>query len=106
MAGHNCPRAMSGGAPAGGCATLVPAYVIFYPDGDANARRHELDHVAGMRHGPWMPAHIDGMPCTVVTSAGRNTQWKPGDLMCRARDGSYFRGGEGADTRLIQATAD
>jgi hypothetical protein len=108
MAGHECPSIMSGDAPAGsagGCATLKPTYVIFYPRGDMNARAHELEHVAGMRHGPWVQAHADSLPCAVVTDGGRGTPWKAGDVLCRDRDGKYSRGSQAADGRLVRTTS-
>ena len=80
---QDCPEAVLA-SPNGGCAVARPVRVIFYPQGDTNARRHELDHVAGMRHGEWRNG------CAPIR-AGGYTIWMPGNVMCRDRDGSYFQ---------------
>ena len=87
MAGTECPDVFDKGI-SGGCATLQPIYVIFYPRDDRNARQHEMEHVQGMRHGPWQP-HGKWV-CARVTNAGRS-DWPPGGLLCRGDDGRYFR---------------
>lgn len=80
MIDQRCP--LDNGKSAGGCHIKVGENldVIYYPFGDSWARRHELEHVAGMRHGAWIPyGHLD---CATVTIPGA-TAWKYGDEICR-----------------------
>lgn len=80
---QECPEVMV--APAnGGCASPTPVYVIFYPRYDQHARQHELDHVAGMRHGPWVHG------CALITVGG-HTAWWVGNYICGNKDGSYYQ---------------
>ena len=89
MAGTECPDVFDKGV-SGGCATLQPIYVIFYPRDDENARNHELEHVQGMRHTmPWQA--YGNRSCVRVTATGRST-WNVGDLICRESNGGYSRG--------------
>lgn len=52
-------------------------------------RGHELEHVDGMRHGPWIKGTLN---CAQVTVAG-NTRWKVGEWICVAPSGIYISGG-------------
>ena len=88
LAGVECPDVFDRGAQTGGCHS-PPIHLIFYPRDDANARAHELEHVAAMRHGPWL--QYGQARCARVTVAG-HTQWRLNDLICRGPDGRYFRG--------------
>lgn len=54
--------------------------VYYSPWWDEDARQHELSHVLGMRHGPWV--HGKDGACTEVLVSGK-TRWKPGEIMCR-----------------------
>jgi hypothetical protein len=60
-------------------------YNVYYSTADEAVLGHEEEHVCGMRHRePWVA--VGGKFCTVVT-AGGNTQWKKGDVMCRVDAG-------------------
>lgn len=56
---------------------------------DMKARKHELDHVAGMRHGAWIKRG-NGDNCAEITVQG-HTQWKAGNLLCRGSDNDYYQ---------------
>ena len=57
---------------------------------DQLARQHELEHVAGMKHGNWYSAG-NGDKCAPIIAAG-HTRWTVGMLMCRRQDnvGDYY----------------
>lgn len=62
-----------------GCYEFYTKDIYLVDGSDKAALRHELDHRHGMRHGPW-----SANSCAVVLEGG-NTQWNPGDVMCRTR---------------------
>ncbi len=59
-------------------------FVIFYQD--EHDKEHELDHVRGLRHGPWM--RMSGKNCATVSDGG-TTHFKTGGYICRANGGYY-----------------
>ncbi len=73
----------------GGCIEYRPT--IYRPVNDAAAEAHELEHLLGMRHGPWMS--YGTISCAIVTISG-TTNWKIGDLMCRVHSGRIEIGGK------------
>lgn len=74
----------TGGTP--GC---YEQHVIMGYGSDMQARQHELDHVAGMRHGEWFQSG-NGDKCAVIV-AGGHTLWKIGHLLCRGSRGDYYQ---------------
>ena len=70
----------------GGC--YYQHVIAGYGD-DMKARAHELDHVAGMKHGYWLPAG-NGDKCAEILIQG-HTQWRVGNLLCRRSDGDYYQ---------------
>lgn len=72
-----CPEVLG---PNGGCyfQHVVMGYGV-----DADARRHELDHVAGLRHGKWDNG------CARILASGY-TRWTAGKMMCRSERGGYY----------------
>lgn len=80
---QECPKAVTK-EPNAGCAIPRPVRVIFYPKFDEHARQHELDHVAGMRHGHWVNQ------CALIVASGY-TQWIAGNVMCRRNTGDYYQ---------------
>lgn len=71
--------------PNGGCALPQEIRVIFTParNFDPAATAHELDHIAGLRHGPW-EQRGNGDKCAVIFWGGR-TQWTAGNFLCRSQ---------------------
>lgn len=88
--GVDCPVQISGGTLNEGC--YFHGYVTFVngPHGLANAQAntHEDEHVAGLRHGPWMPMG-NGDKCALITAQGY-TRWAVGNLLCRRNDGGDY----------------
>lgn len=90
LPGIECPLAIAKERN-GGCSTPRPMWVVWYgvPNvqehgrGVVNSRAHELDHVAGLKHGEWQ----DG--CAWILARGR-TSWTVGKEICRAPDGTHF----------------
>ena len=77
-----CPMPANSQSAIGGCYTQ---HVIMGYGGDQMARQHELEHVAGMKHGNWYKAG-NGDICAPIIAAG-HTRWTVGMLMCRRQDG-------------------
>ena len=54
--------------------------IIYYsPSWNEDARQHELEHVLGMVHGPWVRGEHGA--CAEVLVGGK-TRWKYGDVLC------------------------
>ena len=82
-----CPMPANSPGAIGGCYTQ---HVIMGYGNDLLARQHELEHVAGMKHGNWYSAG-NGDKCAPIIAAG-HTRWTVGMLMCRRQDnvGDYY----------------
>ena len=77
--GADCPSHPE----AAGCFERVD-YAIFYLD--EPSKRHEIDHIRGLAHGPWQEA--SGKKCALIL-AGGDTRWIAGQWICRAQ-GDYY----------------
>ena len=77
--GADCPSHPE----AAGCFERID-FAIFYLD--EPSKRHEIDHIRGLAHGPWQEA--SGKKCALIL-AGGDTRWVPGQWICRAQ-GDYF----------------
>ena len=87
-----CPKELSRGNAADGCATDRPVYVNFIAATNEGrieqVKVHEKEHVAGGRHGPWHKR--GGDMCAVITAAGQTT-WIPGNYLCQRDDGTQHQ---------------
>lgn len=73
--------------PSRGCAvTIAGVFYAIYLGGNDRRSKHELAHVAGMKHGPWIKSGFT--ECAVVTDAGRDTGYAVGQMICGGLDGS------------------
>ncbi len=77
--GADCPTHPE----AAGCFERID-FAIFYLD--EPSKRHEIDHIRGLAHGPWQEA--SGKKCALIL-AGGDTRWIAGQWICRAQ-GDYF----------------
>jgi len=89
--GVDCPSAITGNAANEGCYFFGHVTFVNGPTQLANAQanRHEDEHVAGMRHGPWEPRG-NGDSCAQIIAQGY-TRWLVGNLLCRRNgSGDYY----------------
>ncbi len=88
--GVDCPVQISGGTVNEGC--FFQGYVTFVNGptdlANAQANTHEDEHVAGLRHGPWIPMGT-GDRCAMITAQGY-TRWLVGNYLCRRNDGGDY----------------
>lgn len=67
-------------------------FATVYIGGNARRLRHELAHIAGMRHTAWVRGPSG--ECATVTVAGHQTGYEVGDVLCAGFDGDDINWGK------------